>query len=79
MNERCVSVFFDANGSEASYFGSRDVWHPKPEVGPWYDNGVSIRIETDDCATTTHIRLDLDRATAIELMNALRRQIQSTR
>lgn len=71
MGERYIRVEWDAGNAGGSTYMARE--HSSPAYGgTWMTDGVVVRIDTDECAPSTHITLVIDDATARELVAAIR-------
>ncbi len=79
MSERFIAVEVDEGASRYDTDSlARDHWHPKPSAVARVRD-VVVRIETEECATSTHVTITADFETWREVISAVRRAMKAKR
>jgi hypothetical protein len=73
-----IGVSFDANGASARHCSTRDVWRP-PVTAVSDGNVIGVRLETDECATSSDVCIEADHKTWEQIIRAVGREKRMAR
>jgi len=69
MTDRAIHIECDSNGAEYAYHST--VYGEEPVFCRRYFDAISIHITTNDCPTSSRVRLEIDKRTAEQLRDRL--------